>query len=172
MVVTKITVKSHLAEYMIAKYWDQEADAIRLPDTDDLYITIYNLTTKRPANAPIDDGNLCIVLPCRRDGKNPEYYNYIGRRGARHLEKKIEIRFWAEVNENLYEQKHRYGIDYIVSIEAFMLRYNITGISDEAIRKNYYRWKNQLRPKTETRGYKKKQRQSVSNCHATRNAKE
>lgn len=156
MVTTKITIKQHLAEYMIAKYWDAQEQGIRLPDNDDLYVTIYNVTTKRPANAPIDEGNLSIVLPCRRDGKNPEYYNYIGCRGARLLESKIELRFWAEVHDLLDEQKHRYGIDYIVSIEAFMLQYNIISISDEAIRKNYYRWKKQLRPKAETRGYKKR----------------
>ena len=156
MTVTKIDIKPHLAEYMKAKYWNDAEQAVCLPDSDDLYITIYNLTSKRPPSAPIDEGNLPIAIPSRREGKNPKFWNYLGARAVRHIESKIEVRFWAEIHEYLDEQKHRYNIDYITAIEAFMLRYNIQSISDEAIRKNYYRWKRVMRPTAEIRRYTKK----------------
>ncbi|WP_232517541.1 hypothetical protein [Porphyromonas gingivalis] len=127
------------------KIWDESLQAVRLPDLDDLYITVYNLTSKRPINVPVDSGNLSIALPCRKDGKDPAYWNYLGVRAQRCIESKIEVRFWAEAHEYIDEQKHRYRIDYIVAIESFMLRYGITSISDEAIRKNYYRWLNKVR---------------------------
>ena len=133
MVVTKINIKPHLAEYMRAKFWDPEIQAVRLPDKDDLYITIYNLTSKRPANAGIDDGNLPIAIPHRREGKNPACWNYLGVRATVQIESLIEVRFWAELHQYLDEQKHRYNIDYIASIEVFMNRYDIQSISDEAL---------------------------------------
>ncbi|DBA56040.1 hypothetical protein [Porphyromonas gingivalis] len=155
MTIVKISVKPHLAEYMIGKFWDESLQAVRLPDLDDLYITVYNLTSRRPINVPVDSGNLSIALPCRKDGKDPAYWNYLGVRAQRCIESKIEVRFWAEAHEYIDEQKHRYRIDYIVAIESFMLRYGITSISDEAIRKNYYRWLNKVRPRAEKRAYKK-----------------
>lgn len=154
MITTRINIKTHLAEYMQAKYANADGH-IELPNGDDLYITLYNLTSRRPINAPIDTGNLSIVLPCRREGKHPEFWNYLSQRAARVIESKIELRFWADAHEYIDEQKHRYGIDYQTSIEVFMHRYQITGISEDAIRKNYYRWKSKVRQRTEKRPYKK-----------------
>lgn len=156
MIIAKINIKPHLAEYMRAKFWDSEIQAVRLPDKDDLYITIYNLTSKRPANAGIDNGNLPIAIPHRREGKNPNHWNFLGVRAVAQIESLIEVRFWAELHQYLDEQKHRYNIDYIASIEVFMNRYDIQSISDEALRKNYYRWKRSLRPTAETRRYRKR----------------
>ena len=76
MIKTRIEITPYLAEYLTCKFYDPESDAVRIPDTKDLYHTIWDLMSKRPDNA-VDTGNLTLVLPDRRTGKDPEYYNYL-----------------------------------------------------------------------------------------------
>ena len=95
--------------------------------------------SKRPDNA-VDTGNLTLVLPDRRTGKDPEYYNYLGERSARIIDKRVRVMFYAELHDRLDENKHRYNIEYIDTVHHFMCKYNITSISEDGLLKNYYRW--------------------------------
>jgi len=152
---TKITVKEHLQEYMIGKFYDSEKIAIRLPDNLDLYHTIYDLLESRPINVVRDCGNLEIFLPERSNGKKTNKYNYLGLRSVRIIENKIENMFWAELHDLLDEQKHREGIEYINTVYLFLRKYSITSITDDALLKNYYRWRDTVRKKNRRRDYKK-----------------
>lgn len=156
MVTTRIQVKPHLKEYCIGKYNSHADGPVRFPDTLDLYHTIYDLLRKRPVDAPpIDRGNLEIFLPVRSNGKKVEYYNYLGERSIVIIEKKIETMMWAELHDLLDDQKHRYGIEYIETIFRFMSKYTINSITEDAMLKNYYRWRNNVRQKGKRRKYKK-----------------
>ncbi|MDY6148541.1 MAG: hypothetical protein SPI35_05960 [Porphyromonas sp.] len=155
MTTTKIYIRPVLAEYLIGKYYDDELGAVHLPKNDDLAEVVRNLTTKRPVNAPVDRGNVELVLPESSMGKRPTTWNYLSSRAIKVIERKVETRMWAEVHDWLDEQKHRYGIEYIVSIEAWMGRYNIRSISEDAIVKNYYRWRHKIKRVEKKRGYKK-----------------
>lgn len=160
MITTKITIEQHIAEYCIGKWGDDFAEPVRFPDTSDIYFTIYDLTQKRPLHVHHDDGNLEIVLPNRsKDGqsirKNPDVYNYISERSSKIIAKKICSQFWAELHEFIDDQKHRYGIEYVESVYTFMLKYRITGITEDALLKNYQRWRQLLRQR-KTRGYCRK----------------
>ncbi|MDO4165355.1 MAG: hypothetical protein Q4D56_13390 [Bacteroides sp.] len=162
MITTKITIESHLAEYLIGKYGTPGEQAVRLPSNLDLYVTLYDLLQKRPADCPVDRGNLELVLPERREahlpgGKPTQIYNYIGERGARILSSKVNTMMRAEMHELFDENKHVYGIDYINSAYYFLRKYSIESLSVDALLKDYQRWRRKLRRKTSTRDYHRKQ---------------
>ncbi len=157
MITTKITIKPHLAEYNTRKYNACELGPIRFPDRDDLYHTVFSLTEKRPNNCPVDSGNLELVLPERREGKSPLTFNYLGYRSVKIIEKKIETRLWAELHDLIDENKHFYGIQYIESVAYFMRKYAIVSISEDALLKNYYRWREIVRQKKRRRSYQKRE---------------
>ena len=60
---------------------------------------------------------------------------------------------WAEAHDFLDEQKHTYGITYINAIHNFMTMYGIDSITEDAFKKNYYRWRAEIRRKEKKRGY-------------------
>jgi len=153
---SRIEIKPHLQEYVTGKFNNLANGPVRFPDSLDLYHTIYDLLRRRPADAPpIDRGNLEIILPVRTNGKKVEYYNYLGQRSAAIIEKKIETMLWAELHDQLDEQKHRYGVEYIDTVHHFMCKYCIESISEDALLKNYYRWRHKVRQRTKRRDYKK-----------------
>ena len=81
MITTKIQVEPYIAEYIIGKYYSPDDGAVHFPPSLDIYVTIYDLMARRPASAGADTGNLCFLLPDRREAnkrcdKSPENYNY------------------------------------------------------------------------------------------------
>lgn len=145
MTTTKINLPSHLCEYLRGKYADFTDGPVRLPDHLDLYHVIFDLLERRPADRPVDHGNLELVLPCRSVGKRPETYNYLGVRSQRILARKIETMMWAEVHDTLDTLKHRDGVDYKDAVHLFICRYGIESLSEDAFLKNYYRWRLKIR---------------------------
>ena len=72
---------------------------------------------------------------------------------------------WAEAHDFLDEQKHTYGITYINAIHNFMTMYGIDSITEDAFKKNYYRWRAEIRKrKKEVIIAQKNSRASVVNC--------
>lgn len=163
MITTRITIRQHLAEYCIGKWGTEFTEPVRFPVHSELYVSIYNLTKKRPTDCQLDKGNLEIVLPNRAIDeemeirKNPEVYNWISDRGCRYLDWKIELHFWMELHEMIDENRYRYGIPFSESIYTFMTKYRIEGITEDAMLKNYTRWKEKRRVR-EKRAYKKSQK--------------
>lgn len=161
MITTKINIKQHLAEYCIGKWGNEFTEPVRFPARTDLYVTLYNLTQKRPDDCCVDSGNLEIILPTsiEKDDiidvrKNPNVYNYLSKRSCIIIERKIESQFWSEAHQLIDDNKNRYGIRFIDSACEFMNKYRITEISEDAIIKNYMRWRENLR-KRKKRAYNK-----------------
>lgn len=155
MVTTKVDIKEHLAEYIQGKYNECMSGPVSFPDKSDLYHIIYDLLEKRPVCSHSDKGNLELVIPDRRFGKSPETYNYLGVRSCRIISQKIEILFWAELHSLIDENKHQYGIQYIETVAYFMRKYGIQAITEDALLKNYYRWRDKVRKKSKRRQYVK-----------------
>ena len=92
MVTTTIYVKPYLAAYMYVRYQNSvvtEFNAIRLKSIENLYHVIKNLTAKRPRNVSWrETGNLTLIIPDPRYGKDPETYNYLGHDSIISLKKK------------------------------------------------------------------------------------
>lgn len=155
MFTTKITIKPHLSEYLKGKYNCCNDGPISFPDSHDIYIVLFDLLIKRPAHGSLDDGNTELVLPNRKVGKNPEYYNYMSEKAVRIFEKRIELLFWADLHEHLDFQKHMNGYEISDSVYIFMSKYNIDSITSDALLKNYYRWRDRIRKKEKKRAYKR-----------------
>ena len=160
MPTTKITIKPHLAEYSMSKWNKDETQYVAFPSNTDLYITVFDLLQKRPMDCQHDIGNLEIAIPNRRADedtgfrKNPEIYNYLSSRSCRIVERRIETLFWADVHQFIDERKIK-GIEYIESIHTFLCLYKIESITEDALIKNYYRWRENIRKRTK-RKYQRK----------------
>lgn len=157
MVTTKILIKPHLAEYVKSKY-ETNNGCVSFPKNDDLYHLVWQLMTKTPANVnPFDrSGNLIIALPDRRVGKNPEVYNYISARGEKIIEKKIRQLFTLELHTAMENNAFSgFVLTNQERVSLFMAQYSLESISEDALLKDYYRWRDLVRKK-EKRQYRKK----------------
>jgi len=158
MITTKITITPYLAEYMLGKYNNGADEAMKIPDPSDLYHLIWQLMSKRPKDCTgMDNGNLEIILPCRREGKNPQYYNYLSERSARMIENKIKQEFNEELHSMISDNAER-GREYldIEVVNMFMCNYCIESVTEDALLKNHQRWKENIRKMRVRRNYKKK----------------
>lgn len=156
MIITSINISDYLAEFFIGKYNEGSEGPVKIPDNTDVYHLVWQLMGKRPPTASIvSKGNLAIMLPDRRIGKDPMYYNFLSSRAAQMIEKRIKIEFNNDLH-NILEQNEYQGrpLDNIEVIYAFMERYGIQSISEDALKKNYYRWKENVR-KRKKRAYTK-----------------
>lgn len=155
MITVKLSVEQHVAEYIQGKFYDSETGAVRFPSTLDIYILIYDLLQKRPVDHPVDTGNLEFALPERREGKDPVSYNYLSERAQKILSDKMRLMMWAELHDMMDENKHVNGIQFKESVFLFMCRYSIESVTEDALLKNYQRWRDKLRRKKK-RGYNRK----------------
>jgi len=158
MITTRIQVKPHLKEYIAGKYNQFSDRKVIFPDNLDIYHVIFNLTEKRPKECAVDSGNLEIALPNRYGSKHPETYNYLSIRSQKIIEQKLEVMFWADFRDYVDFEIHRNGTSCIESIFRFMKRYDIQSISEDALKKNYYRWRKKVRNQAK-RGYNVKKNQ-------------
>lgn len=145
MVTTTINVKPHLAAYMYVRYQNsviQEFNAIQLKSIENLYHVIKNLTVKRPKNVSWrETGNLTIVIPDPRYGKEPETYNYLGHDSILIIEEEIEIMLKTELHSMMLKNKFQRGIMYKKSLLQFMEMYHIDDKYEDGLMKAFQRWK-------------------------------
>ena len=126
MITATIDIEPYVAEYIRGKYWDARYGAVHFPAGSDIYVTLYDLMERRPKSAGVDRGNLTLCLPERREANN----------------------------ETLDEAKHLRGIQFVESVYVFMKRYDLQSISEDALLKNYQRWRDKQR-RSMKRGYQK-----------------
>ena len=144
-----------MAEYVQEKFGTHEG-YIRFPDSLDIYHIIWDMVEKRPQRCGKDYGNIEIILPKRREGKSPVSYNYLGVRSQRIIERKIEVMFWAEFRSLIDYMYHSQGVKIFETIIMFMEKYGIESISDDALKKNYYRWRKKVRNEKKRAYFSKK----------------
>lgn len=123
MVTTTIYVKPYLAAYMYVRYQNSvvtELNAIRLKSIENLYHVIKNLTVKRPRDVSWrETGNLTLIIPTPRYGKEPETYNYLGHNSVIIIEEEIETMLKTELHSIMLRNKFRNGIMYKKSLLLF-----------------------------------------------------
>lgn len=161
---TKIDLPNHLSEYLRGKFGDKDG-IVCLPSNSSLYFIVYEITRRRPAGKPTDNGNTEIRLPSpalshQTGGKPVEYFNYISESGADLLAKHVNTMMKVEAHELFDENKHVRGIDYIDTSYAFLERYRIESLTPEALLKDYLRWRKKIGRSVSIR---KKRRSDVKN---------
>lgn len=161
--VATIKIEPYLAEYISAKYdKDPISGGVKIPASTDLYFCIWENMSKCRSNQPnAPEGNLRIFLPFRRSGtagvpwKDPAYYNHLSPAAVKEVESQIRRMFNFELHRVLLENEEfgrsRRNLDVIYE---FIREYRLKSISSDALLKNYYRFRNRLRPK-KTRPYRK-----------------
>ena len=159
--IATIKIEPYLAEYVIGKYGIQKNAAVNIPYNTDLYHCIWeNMSRQRTNQSVPEDGNLRIQLPCRKPGdgvawKDPAYYNHLSLVASKAIEYQIRRMFNFELHRILLENeefgRQRRNLDVIYD---FIHTYQLKSISSDALLKNYYRFRNRLRPK-KTRQYRK-----------------
>lgn len=154
--VTTIRIEPYLAEYINTKYGtDSKNGAVKIPYTTDLYYCIWEQMAKPRTNQlPTKDGNLRIHLPFRKAGvngvpwKDPAYFNHLSPASVREIEGQIRRMFNFELHRVLLENEEfgrkKRNLDVIYE---FMHTYGLESISSDALLKNFYRFRNRLRPK-------------------------
>lgn len=155
MITVKIALEPYVAEYVTGKFFDPEQEAVRFPASHDIYHLLWDLLKKRPADCPTDRGNVRLCLPDRREGKNPETYNWLSERSVGILNEKLRLMMWAELHDFMDENKHIRGIQFKESVYQFMCRYGIESITEDALLKNYQRWRDRQRRRVK-RAYTRK----------------
>lgn len=158
-----IKIEPYLAEYIQKKLEiEPKTGGVKIPYTTDLYHVVWNLMAKPDASSVVpEDANLKIYLPCRRSssdgipGKNPAYFNYLSQASARKIEASIRLMFNFEFHRQLMENEEfgrpRKNQEVVAD---FIKKYQLESISQDALLKNFYRFKNQLYRK-KTRKYQK-----------------
>ncbi|MGL5958487.1 MAG: hypothetical protein ACRCZZ_07860 [Phocaeicola sp.] len=117
---------------------------------------------KRPKDyTPLDEGNLKLQLPTRREGKCPKTYNFLSGRSAKIIDARVRCIFNQELHDELMNND-RQGrpLDNVVVAHQFLCAYCIESISPESCMKNYYRWRLNLRK----RGERKVRKEALSYC--------
>lgn len=154
--VVTIQIEQYLAEYICAKYRkDATTGGVKIPNTTDLYFCVWENMSKQRSNQPdITDGNLRIHLRFSQSWrhiqslKDPAYYNYLSPAAAKEIEAQIRRMFNFELHRVLLENeefgRQRRNLDVIYE---FIRSYQLKSISSDALLKNYYRFRNRLRPK-------------------------
>lgn len=158
MIKVKITAPAHVAEYIRGKYYDPNVDAVRFPPSLDLYVAIYDYAERRPESCPVDTGNLEFCLPDRREanvagGKSPESYNYFSATSQKKLADKMRVMMLAELHDQMDENKHVRGIKFKDTIYRFVRRYCIESITEDALFKDYQRWRYKQHRRIQKREY-------------------
>ena len=146
MTVTKIFLKPYLSEWATAKWWDEKAQAVRLPSDGYLYMRLYEAMNKRTGAADGNGvGNLTLCLPERGGGKDPRSHRYVTQEGRQCLEDAFSQMFWAEVYDEFDYRHYIAGVKYKDIAIDLVRRWELTGISEEGLLKSYRRWRGKQR---------------------------
>jgi len=146
MNTTKIKVKPHLAEYCIGCWGIDFSEPVEFPPFTDLHVLIYDLLQKGKIDCDTDDYNLEIVIPNRKSDsegfrKCLEYYKFLSAKSCRAIEKRIEKIFWKDLHDELLYWKEDHSQNYDITVNYFICKYKIESITEDALLKNFYRWR-------------------------------
>ena len=157
---TKIRIKPFLAAYFRQKYWDEEAKATKFPTSSLIRVKILFSLRKRPADVPVDSGNLELVVPTSQDfpeKKDTMAWNYIppskvsGGPTRPGIERIMENEFYSDLNDYWYRYKY-YGLTFKDAVEDFVDIYDLP-VDPDTIRKFHTRWQDRSRQFKKTRKY-------------------
>jgi hypothetical protein len=143
MITAKIQITPYLAEFLVAKMNNFSWQPFAIPANTDLYHLVWELMARRPAGlSPNDRGNISIILPHRRLGKDPLYFNYLSPKSQLIINKHIKALFDLELHSALCRNiKNGRPLNDLDVVHQFMCNYAVESVSEDALIKNFYRWR-------------------------------
>ena len=160
--IVAISVEPYLAEYAQIKFHSGgRDDAVRIPYNSEFYHCVWEHMAKRRADHPSQtEGNLRILLPSRRspvDGpiKNPLYYNYLSPTAVMLIERFLRRQFNYEFHQMMLDNENKgRPVRQLDLVLTFIRKYRLQSISEDALLKNFQRYRQLLYPRT-PRKYRK-----------------
>ena len=84
----------------------------------------------------VDNGNLTIVLPDRRIGKDPQIYNYLSPRAAKVIENEVRRMFNRDLHTAMDENDlNGHELNNLDIVHKFLCSYCIDSITEDALLK-------------------------------------
>lgn len=151
MTTATLLVPAYLCEYVRALYSDfSDAGAVRFPPSSDLSQLLTSAMCRRRAGGVAvppdmaDFVSLPVVLPTA-GGKRAETFCCLSADGQRRIVHRLRVMLWAELHGWLDDCLHRRGWSLQEGVRLFCLRWGITTLTEGALLKNYYRWRQRVR---------------------------
>jgi hypothetical protein len=127
-------------------------EPVRFPDNSYILAFIHELRVKQPTRVPRElPGNLEIVIPFQKNGKDARQYNYLATRSQMVIQDKVHTLFCAVMNDYVARKVHVVGLEYREALELFMQEYEIDSITYEGLKQKNYRDRNGKRYRRENR---------------------
>ena len=102
-----------------------------------------------PDGTPSDGDDDCQPM------KNPHYYNYLSPQACRRVENYLRMRFNLEFHEVMMENEDQgRPLRHLDVVRRFLHRHRLTAISEDALLKNFRRFRHRVYPK-KVRTYRK-----------------
>lgn len=148
MTVALLFLPAYLCEYVRAMYCDfSDEGAVRFPPSSDIAQLLISAMCRRRHSGdsvPPDYVTLPVALPTN-GGKRAETFCCLSADGQRRIVHRLRSMLWAELHSWLDDCLHRRGWTLQESVRMFCLRWGITTLSEGALLKNYYRWRQRVR---------------------------
>lgn len=168
--VAGIRIEPYLAQYIKIKYTSDPVNGgVRIPPSTDLYHCVWeNMSRSRADSFTPCDANLFISLPARRtlddqSWKDPAYFNHLSVAAARHIERCIRRLFRYELHRVLMENEESgRKVTTQQMVHDFIIRYRLQDlITDDALIKNFQRFKQKIHRKTPRKYEKTKKNAAI-----------
>ncbi|MCI1681846.1 MAG: hypothetical protein LKI39_04755 [Bacteroides sp.] len=137
----RIEIKPYLKAYLDIQYdYCTLNGAIRFIKNQNLYSCLLQLTTTRPKDVFWkNEGNLALILPWPKVGKDSRIYNYMGKEHVELFEKEREREMRMNYYRFILENKFRQGITFQRSTKISMEKYGMEElIKEETLFKSFY----------------------------------
>lgn len=141
----RLALKPYLAEYLIKTYPADEPGMVKLPPTLNLYeVILSNMHGIDKEMTDVDGWNAEIILPNPSQSSNRrltcKYYGVCGQ-GRIRISRAVYVLYWSDCHSYLEHRINVHGDTIIDAIYGFIDSRNLTLSTEEAIRKNYQRWR-------------------------------
>ena len=145
MQTIRLAIKPYLAEYLIKTYPSGEPGIVKVPPTLNLYeVILSNMHGLKKEKADMDRWNVEIMLPnpsqsssrrltCKRYG--------VSGQGSIRISRSIYALYWSDCHSYLEHRINVHGDTIIDAIYGFLDSRGLTLSTEEAIRRNYQRWR-------------------------------
>lgn len=141
-------LKKDLANYLKVRYAkSMKGDVLCLPVRSTLYRFVceqsYNCTS-RSLECPKDA--LVIGLNSLGNARNSVWHYRLSKKANQTFARMVDYQMRKELYAQMKENRYKYGISYVETVNRFISRYGLYGLDEETLLRGYRRAKSQGLP--------------------------